>query len=163
MGISCGEEAGQPADCMILLFAKRPQWPALKESARRSKFGKEMPAHLLDARKRPSGRLGDQRFGGNRKTLERANSPVLGRAGVGRRIAERDASIPHQAAPFCAFDGTSPKNAAEFFFAHPGKPFKARHKQRFFVVFFRGGRGEFSRLTLSGHSKASWLKLLSLR
>ena len=83
------------------------------------------------ARKRPASVLRDRGVRRSREALQQhIDSSVSCRAPLHGGIPERDASISHDAAPLCALDRASAKDAAEFFLGQRGQPFQVGLKNR---------------------------------
>src|SRR5713226_4825728 len=106
-------------------------------------------AMLLDARKRPTGRFGEDLILRGRQTLQYiGDSAMLRHTRPYSGIPERDAGVTQQAAPLGAFDGTSAKEFAKVPFVQPEKPFQPGKVERFVlrrvrrggIIFFRGGK-----------------------
>src|SRR5260370_15929880 len=112
-------------------------------------------APSLDARKRPTGRLGEDLILGSRELSQSIGDTVVIRhprpqAG----IPQRDASIPNQATPFGAFDGASAKKFAKVSFAQPQEPLQSWKVERFVLRRQRRPVAVFLR-----YRKNSWLEL----
>src|SRR5260370_23361884 len=113
------------------------------------------PAPSLDARKRPTGRLGEDLILGSRELSQSIGDTVVIRhprpqAG----IPQRDASITNQATLFGAFDGASAKKFAKVSFAQPQEPLQSWKVERFVLRRQRRPVAVFLRCR-----KNSWLEL----
>src|SRR5258708_12571629 len=62
---------------------------------------------------------------------------MAGRSAAEIGIAQGDARVAHEAAPFSALDGAAAANAAEFRFVHRSQPFKPGQRERFLLRLFR--------------------------
>src|SRR5260370_8328206 len=58
---------------------------------------------------------------------------MAGRSAAEIGIAQGDARVAHEAAPFSALDGAAAANAAEFRFVHRSQPFKPGQRERFLL------------------------------
>src|SRR5258707_3383873 len=67
---------------------------------------------------------------------------MAGRSAAEIGIAQGDARVAHEAAPFSALDGAAAANAAEFRFVHRSQPFKPGQRERFLLRLCRLWRDE---------------------
>ena len=77
-------------------------------------------------------------------------------------IAEGDAGIAHQAAPFGALDRASSKKRSELFFVHLSQPLEPWEEKRLFFGSFGGEGKQLWGLGFRGLWENSWLKFGSL-
>src|SRR5579859_572993 len=92
--------------------------------------GESAFARLFDAGESPKGRFRDEGILRGRQSAQKAGNPVMNeRSGVKLRVAQSDASIAKQAAPFGALHGAAAEQAAELCFVHGRQPLQPRQKQ----------------------------------
>src|SRR5882762_7351804 len=110
---------------------------------------------LLDARKRPTGRSGEELILRSREPLQYVADPIVSRrARPQAGIPERDAGVAYQAAPFGTFDGASAKELAKVCFAQPEEPFQSWEVERFVLR-----RERRLGVVFLWRGKTSWLEL----
>src|ERR1700739_1129245 len=115
------------ADVMLTNYTSR-RFPHSTPAGRKS--GEFSVSLSLDARERPAGRFSDYGVAAPRQPLQRpGNLSIPVRIRLHAVIAKGNASITHQALPFCSLDWTASKQFAKLLLRQTRDPQQVRQEQ----------------------------------